>query len=144
MFKINNKNNTVMKSFCSGIFREPHLGFPGSIYLFKFSNSYTRIRCKTCSKLTIKILELHQWCLSNLSQIPHLFLMLLLWALSMCLFAGFDPFILQLFKYWSFQVSSIYWKNFFEVEYFYKVERTGGNSLLLPMSKNELKTGRWE
>ena len=28
--------------------------FPADIYLFKFSNRFTRTRCEICSKLTLK------------------------------------------------------------------------------------------
>ena len=41
--------------------RNPAKNPPG-IYLLKDNNRNTRIRCKTCSKLTIKLPKRRQWC----------------------------------------------------------------------------------
>ena len=53
-------------------------------------------------------------------------LVLLLWTLSMYLFALRDLFYISIvFWIWHFQVSLIFRKDFLEVEYFHEVERTG-------------------
>ena len=60
---------------------------PAGIYMFKVNNRNTRTRCERCSKLTIKIPELRQLCLSgvfivNFEHISYLVLVLLLLTLS--------------------------------------------------------------
>ena len=64
-----------------------HYNLPTNIYLFKVSYRNTRKRYKTCSKLTIKTSEQHQWRRSgvfivNFEHISHLFLVLLLLTLN--------------------------------------------------------------
>ena len=55
-----------------------------------------------------------------------LLLVLLLWTLSMYLFALCDLFYISIvFWIWRFQVSFIFRKDFLEVEYFHEVECTG-------------------
>ena len=51
---------------------------PAGIYLFKVNNRNKRIRCVICSKLTIKISELHHWLffgvfIRNSEHISHFF-----------------------------------------------------------------------
>ena len=62
----------------------------------------------------------------NFEHTLHLVLVLLLWTLGMYLFAVSDLFYNSINLDWSFQVSSIYRKDFHEVEYFDEVECTGG------------------
>ena len=44
------------------------------IHLFKVNNRNTRMKCETCSKLTIKTPERRHWCLVNFEQISHIVL----------------------------------------------------------------------
>ena len=60
---------------------------PGNIYLFKVNNRNARKRCETCSKLTTKTAERHQWRRSGVlivdfEHISQLFQVLLLLTLS--------------------------------------------------------------
>ena len=80
--------------------------------MFKVNNKYTR----TTTGVFI----------ANLEHILHLVLVFLLWTLGMYLFAVSDFFIIQSILDWSFQVSSIYRKDFQKIEYFYEVECRGG------------------
>ena len=62
----------------------------------------------------------------NFEHILHLVPIFLLWTLGMYLFAVSDLFYNSINLDWSFQASSIYRKDFHEVEYFDEVECTGG------------------
>ena len=52
------------------------------IHLFKVNNRNTRMKCETCSKLTIKTPERRYWCLVNFEQISHIVLAFPLFALD--------------------------------------------------------------
>ena len=62
--------------------------YPAGNYMFKVNNRNTRIRCKTCSKLTIETPERRHWrhrygvFIVNLKHILHFFLVFLLLTLS--------------------------------------------------------------
>ena len=62
----------------------------------------------------------------NFEHIMHLVLVFLLWTLGLNLFAVVIFFIFPSILDWSFQVSSIYRKDFYKIEYFYEVECTEG------------------
>ena len=56
---------------------------PANIYLFKVNDKNTRKKCETCSKLTTKTPEQHQWRCSgdfivNFEYTSHLFLVFLI------------------------------------------------------------------
>ena len=62
--------------------------YPASIYLLKIYNGNTKIRCKICSKLTIKTPERRRWHRSgvfivNSEHISHLVLVFLVLILNM-------------------------------------------------------------
>ena len=66
---------------------------PAGNYVFKVNNRNMRTRCETCSKLTIKIPEQHQWRRSgifivNFEHISHLVPQFLLLTLSRYILAG--------------------------------------------------------
>ena len=61
--------------------------FPASNYKYKVNNRNTRVRCKTCSKLTLKTPERRQWLCSGVfvvkfEHISHLVLVFILVTLS--------------------------------------------------------------
>ena len=60
----------------------------------------------------------------NFEDIAHFVLVFLLWTLSLHLFAVCNLFYISSFL--DLMVSSIFRKDFHEVEYFHKVECTGG------------------
>ena len=71
---------------------------PANIDMLKVSNRITRKRYKICSKLTIKTPERRQWhsnsvFIANNFVVNNLFLEILLWTLSMYLFAGKELFL---------------------------------------------------
>ena len=63
----------------------------------------------------------------NFEDIAHFVLVFLLWTLSLHLFAVCNLFYISSFL--DFMVSSIFGKDFHEVEYFHEVECTGGANL---------------
>ena len=72
---------------------------PTNSYLFIVNNNYTRKRCETCSKLTIKT---PQWRSSvfvvDFEHISHLFLVFLLLTLNKLVFAESYPINLKTLK----------------------------------------------
>ena len=62
MFKVknNDRRSMIVDRVDFGVDRVPYHRFPANIYLFKVNNIDTRIRCETCSKLTMNTSERSQ------------------------------------------------------------------------------------
>ena len=82
------KNSMCMSVNFDANFRiSGQMHYPVNIYLFKFSNRYTKKRYEICSKLRVKTPNRRHWRLWT--NFLHLFLGFLLLTLSLCLFAGY-------------------------------------------------------
>ena len=94
------------------------------IYLLKINNRNIKARCETCSKLTIKVPEWRQWCLSaifivNFEHISHLVLLFLLLTLNMKLPAenmSSFVFFLRQFKFCDYIYYLVIFKSIFDNE----------------------------
>ena len=61
VIRCNSFSNNISSKFCVDIKKYEFSDIPAGIYLLKVNNRNTRIRCETCSKLTIKIPERRQF-----------------------------------------------------------------------------------